>query len=168
METYPQPGAETQGFGPPVTSPTYGPPLQAPDADHEAAKRKRTTTLIIGLIAFLVLAMVGLGIGLTLLSKNRSARSGPQTTVTAGGPIAKGDLIYPGATVNFHVKGDEGERVLQLRTDDSVEDVVAWYEKKMGTVKKVYMPVGTTMTDGDTAVVITGIGDGTQILLTQK
>lgn len=170
MEPLPQPGAETQGFNPAMTTPTFGPPVtQAPSTiPFETAKRKRTTTLVIGLIAFLVLAMVGLGIGLTLLSRNRPAPSASQPPVIPGETSVKGDLVYPGAEVNLRVSGDNGEKVIQLRTDDSFEDVVEWYEKKMGPSKKVYTPVGTTMTDGDTAVVITGIGEGTQILLTQK
>lgn len=118
------------------------------------------------MVAFLILAMVGLGLGLFFLSKNRSFSDQPPAA--ARETISPGDLLYPGSSVNFRADGDNGEKVIQLRTDDSVEDVVAWYEKKMGPAKKVSTPFGTTMTDGDTAVVITGIGEGTQILVTQK
>ncbi len=171
METYPQPGAETQGFGPVMTSPTFGPPaMQAPDTNpFDTAKRKRTLTVVIGMIVFLILAMIGLGIGLMFWTKDHPVRSGPQPPPFTGETSNKGDLIYPGAKISFRVNGDNGEKVLQLRTDDSVEDVVNWYEKKIGPTKKVQIPgVGTTLTDGDTTAVISGIGDGTQIIVTQK
>ncbi|MEW6207615.1 MAG: zinc ribbon domain-containing protein [Acidobacteriota bacterium] len=166
MEIPSQQGAETQGFGPAMTAPTFGPPLPVAEP-FDKAKQKRTTTILIGMVAFLILAMIGLGLGLFFLSKNRSA-IGDQPPAQATEMRDQSDLIYPGSTVNLRVSSDEGKKVLQLRTDDSVDDVVAWYDKKMKNAEKVYLPVGVTITDRNTAVVITGIGEGTQILVTQK
>jgi hypothetical protein len=170
IETSPQAGPETYGFNPAVTAPTYGPPAQAFGTNPlDKAKQKRTLKIILGMVIFLIVALAGLGIGLTFWAKNRQAPAGAQQPPAAGEAATGDDLIYPGAEVNFHAKGENGEKVVQLRTNDAPDVVVAWYEKKISPSDKVRLPgVGTVLTRDDTSVMISEFEEGAQILVTQK
>lgn len=92
----------------------------------------------------------------------------PPAAPGSGGATISNDLIYPGAQETMRVGASGKARVLRLQTDDSIDKVTAWYTQRLNTTKKIVVPGSTILKTDRINVVITGSGDGTQILLTQS
>jgi hypothetical protein len=172
MELRGQYGAPTQGFDPAPTYPQWSNPATVPPAAPgtqpiEKKRRKRLLAITLVMITFFIIALIGLGVGLNFLaSKDRSSEFRPSAP---GSSILAGDeLIYPGATVNMRSQ-TEDEHVLQLKTTNSVDDVVDWYVEKIKPTEHVSLPgLGVTLNSEKIHVVITRIRSTTQIIITQE
>jgi hypothetical protein len=115
----------TSRLNPRATSPetplrAVVPEIVSGENDSAQARRRRWT--LIG-SAFLVLLLCGI-IGSVAYLRNSSHS---RTTNDAS-------LIYPGSKTIVDLSSGDG-RAIQLQTDDSLEQVIAWYEKSIKPTK---------------------------------
>jgi len=84
-----------------------------------------------------------------------------------GSVPAANELIYPGSTVTMTVPGRDGKGVTNLTTHDSLEKVVDWYTARIQSAKRLMLGPTTMLTAKDLVVMITGDGNGTNVLITR-
>lgn len=171
-----------------ITTPAYLAPSQLPAAPstNDLTKKPQSLALIITLAAVVGILLFVLAIVLFLRLDSGTPRPDvPPLTIQvptpppgvppppppppAPGDIAISDsLAYPGAKTIMNVSSDHGKSVLQLQTTDSPNKVVAWYKDKLKPTQNVDLPFGNSiLKNGDTTVVITGVEDGTTILISR-
>lgn len=175
------------------TSPAYMPPdamppqWVQPTAGIPSGGQKKALIILASVIGVLLLTLAALLF--VMMNKSAPTRFGP--TIPPSPPIAPSgpseasppappgtsgsvpttmakDLIYPGATVTMSVPGDRGKGVVNLTAHDSFDKVVDWYLARIKSPKRVMLPGPTATLTGDgIAVVITGAGDETNIIIAQ-
>src|SRR6185369_4563217 len=171
-----------------ITTPAYLAPSQVPavPATNDLAKKPQSLALIITLAAVVGVLLFVLAIVLFLRFDSGTPRPDvPPVTIQVPppppgvpppppAPPAPGEtatldsLAYPGAKTVMNVNSANGKSVLQLQTTDSPSKVVAWYKDKLKPTQHVDLPFGNSiLKNGDTTVVITGIEDGTNILISR-
>jgi len=92
----------------------------------------------------------------------------PPPPPVPGDTAISGSLAYPGAKTLMNINSAHGKSVLQLQTTDSPNKVVAWYKDKLKPTQNVDLPFGNSiLKNGNTTVVITGVEDGTTILISR-
>lgn len=171
----------------------YQPPAPAPvTSSLEPRGQKRTIIVLASLVVVLLIALIGV-VAFTRLvgvgndpeppfagvpqppgthSPPPNPPHPPLPPLPPGGPRElthiSASLIYPGAeTIVSMARGPEGS-VLQLRTNDPAERVIEWYVSQINPTKHINIPGGNAILHGDNiTAVITGHGDGTQIVLKQ-
>lgn len=173
----------------------YQPPAPAPTTRSlEGGGQKRAIIVLASLVAVLLIVLAGVVAYTALRSTGGNPdppfMEMPQATTPQpfpppsvphpplpplpprGGPREatpiSNSMIYPGAeTIMSLGRGPEGS-VLQLRTEDPPHKVIEWYVSKMNPTKHIAIPGGNAILHGDgITAVITGGGDGTQIVLKQ-
>ncbi len=93
----------------------------------------------------------------------------PDIDIETGTDTLDKSLIYPGATVEVKALETEEGAMMQLRSTDTKERIVAWYIKQHNLQQKVAIPfVSTILQKGDLTVVVISAGDGVQIIITKK
>jgi hypothetical protein len=94
----------------------------------------------------------------------------PPTPPAIGNSAISREMVYPGSEITMELNGgEEGGSVIQLRTTDPLDKVVAWYKEKIKPVKTVNMIGPVTVLRGEgMAAIITGGGDGVSIVLKQE
>ncbi|HEY0404539.1 MAG TPA: zinc ribbon domain-containing protein [Pyrinomonadaceae bacterium] len=186
----------TDFFSPQPTSPAYlapgqtPPPLAYNTTNLEQRARKRKVWLV-GLMASLFLLSV-IAFGIVKLAKHRVAA--PRTPVATPGlpptnvvpepplpppppqpPTAKTgsnaisrSYIYPGAETIMDLTRANGGGLLQLRTDDSYEKVLAWYTAKLKPDSIIKTPAtsqSAILKSDKLMAIINSSDDGTNIML---
>jgi len=91
----------------------------------------------------------------------------PAPPIIVGQSTIDQSLIYPGARQTMSMLAEGGKSVITLQSDDSARKVADWYIAKLKITKKVAIAGQTILQAGDIGVVITGFGEGTQILITR-
>jgi hypothetical protein len=171
-----------------ITTPAYLAPSQVPAAPstNDLAKKPQSRALIITLAALVGVLLFALAIVLFLRFDSGTPTpdipvvSIPVPTPPPGAPpppppppvpgdtAISNSLAYPGAKTVMNVNSAGGKSVLQLQTTDSPSKVVAWYKDKLKPTQNVDLPFGNSiLKNGDTTVVITGVEDGTNILISR-
>jgi hypothetical protein len=171
-----------------ITTPAYLAPSQVPAAPstNDLAKKPQSRALIITLAALVGVLLFALAIVLFLRFDSGSPApdipvvSIPVPTPPPGAPpppppppvpgdtAISNSLAYPGAKTLMNINSSGGKSVLQLQTTDSPSKVVAWYKDKLKPTQNVDLPFGNSiLKNGDTTVVITGVEDGTNILISR-
>jgi len=59
-----------------------------------------------------------------------------------------GWLIYPGSQVVLHVANDDGSRLLQLISFDSINEIIEWYTGRFCPSKRIGLPDGGAILKG--------------------
>ena len=172
-----------------ITTPAYLAPSQVPAAPstNDLAKKPQSRALIITLAALVGVLLFALAIVLFLRFDNGSPTPDMPPPVTKqtptpppgvpppppappvpGDTAIPGSLAYPGATTLMNINSGHGKSVLRLHTTDSPSKVVDWYKAKLKPTEEVSLPFGNSiLKNGDTAVVITAVEDGTTILISK-
>ena len=172
-----------------ITTPAYLAPSQVPAAPstNDLAKKSQSRVLIITLAALVGVLLFALALLVFLRFDSGTPTpdipvvSIPVPTPPPGAPPpppppppVPGDtaipdsLAYPGAKTVMNINSARGKSVLQLQTTDSPSKVVAWYKDKLKPTQNVDLPFGNSiLKNGDTTVVITGVEDGTTILISR-
>ena len=184
LETPAQPPFSTFGVeeraGELYRPPDYVPPAAISDTRGLARPRGVHPFLLVVVCIALLLALVA--VAALLRGRPRVVIQPPP--VTAPGiappavpappaPPATGDisspLAYPGAKEIMRVTDSDGSGVLQLETQDSVEQVATWYESRLRPNKVIRVPGGqnVVINSDDAKVVINGTGNGTNIFVKQ-
>jgi hypothetical protein len=92
----------------------------------------------------------------------------PPATTSGRSAISR-EMIYPGAEINMEVNRAEGNNMLQLRTTDAFDKVVAWYTEKLRPTKTLNTVGPTAILRGEGySAVINGGGNGVNIILKQE
>lgn len=156
--------------------------------------RKKRTGLVIGLLAILILVPL---ISLVVLAVIRSQTSNvpvfkkiivtqpqmpqppvppafpPDDKTAPAPPVPKTTispaLIYPGAQTRMEINSGEGAGMLQLRTDDAYDKVLAWYVATIKPTNVIKTGPGSSsiLRTDKMVVIITGEGGETNILIKQ-
>ncbi|MFN2454464.1 MAG: hypothetical protein ABR577_09610 [Pyrinomonadaceae bacterium] len=75
-------------------------------------------------------------------------------------------LAYPGARITMNVTRSGKGSVLQMRTEDSPDEVAEWYTEKLNPTKVVKMPgLPIVLEAAGSRVIITPAGDGADIVI---
>jgi hypothetical protein len=171
-----------------ITTPAYLAPSQVPAAPstNDLAKKPQSRVLIITLAALVGVLLFALA--LVLFMRFDSGTPTPDIPVVSipvptpppgappppppppvlGDTAISNSLAYPGAKTLMNVNSAGGKSVLHLHTTDSPSKVVAWYKDKLKPTQDVSLPFGNSiLKSGDTTVVITGVEDGTNILISR-
>ncbi|MDX6692707.1 MAG: hypothetical protein QOF02_310 [Blastocatellia bacterium] len=188
----------TDFLPPQPTSPAYLAPDKTPQSplayntkslEQRAQKRK---IWLIGLMASLFLLSI-IAFGIVRLTKNRIATPPPPTstpelppgsatqphipppppppqppTVTTGSNSISRAYIYPGSETMLDLKSANGGGLLQLRTKDSYEKVLAWYTAKLKPDNIIKTPdagQSTILKSDKLMAIINSQDDGTNIML---
>jgi hypothetical protein len=190
-------GAQSTDFFPPQpTSPAYlapGQTMPPPMAYNTSALEQRAQKRkfwLIGMMATLFLLSI-IAFGIVTLTKNRSAAPPPPATApglppttipepptpppppqpptatTASKNISRA-YIYPGAETIMDLTRGGGGSLLQLRTEDSYEKVLAWYTAKLKPDSIIKTPAAgrSAILKADKMMAIINSSDeGTMIML---
>ena len=116
----------TSRLNPRATSPetplrAVAPEFASGENDSGALAKRRRWTLIGS--AFMVLLLCGIIGSVAYLISSSHSRTTDDAT-----------LVYPGSKTIVDLSSGDG-RALQLQTDDSLEQVIAWYEKSIRPTK---------------------------------
>lgn len=174
----------TQHINSPLTGPAYIAPAQTPTPPAPATQPLKPSGstvkfALIGLV-LLFLLLIPVSFGVMHLLKSRTSQPQPppvaapeiprppQPPAPVGPASADSELIYPGAETTLNII-ERGKGVLQLRTSDPFDKVVAWYVDKLKLTKTTKVPgLNITVLNGEGInVVITGGGDQTEIIINQ-
>jgi hypothetical protein len=167
---------------PPPSSPNYNTGSVAPTG------KKKRTALVIGLLALLlILPLISLVVLMALKSQKTvvvperriivtprepAAPPPPSADNTTPPPTSKTTinpaLVYPGAETRMEMRdGDEGA-MMQLRTSDSYDKVVAWYIATLKPSNTIKTPgPSVILRTSDMMVIITGAGGETNVVIKQ-
>ena len=138
-----------------------------------STKRQRTVLLLsLALSGVLLVAFAAL-LALWYSMKSAGVKRPPAIIVSHPPPMgdlkqAGTPLIYPNATVVQNIIRDGKPMMVRLRTPDSFDKVVAWYEAKLQPTQKIISTGANAVLKASKAtVIINGAGNETSIMLTQ-
>jgi len=176
----------------PETTPFYRPPI-ASQYQPPVVEQKRTNWgkwVLLSLLTFMMICIVAVGglfyMGKRWVEQHRPAPSGDVPVVVPGVPPPPGappapplagnleSYKYPGAKVTESHKGG-GSEMIQMTTDDSLDDVLQYYEEKFKNATTIHDEDGkkfifTSLGQPLTTVIVQPDEkqeDKTQILLTR-
>ena len=177
----------TQHINSPLTGPAYMSPAEMPTPPSPVTKSLQpsisTTKVLLAFLVLILLLIIPVSLAVMKILSSRNSR--PETPVvtipevpppppappagSSGGSSPTSDsLIYPGAKTLLDITKTDGH-VLQLRTSDPVDKVVAWYVNKIKPDDTVKVPGGnvTILRGKDIKAVITATGNETDIIIKQ-
>ncbi|HWS98658.1 MAG TPA: zinc ribbon domain-containing protein [Pyrinomonadaceae bacterium] len=173
------------------------PPQTNPTSRALEPNRKPTNWVLISAIIIAALALIATGLVIGLRNRPAATTPNPPQVVQPGPPppgpppappglpppppvVTEGGgissaLIYPGAKTVMRVTGNAEGNVIQLQTSDSFDKVVSWYKEKLKpeqTIEQGDLSPGlpgrsVILATGNVTAIITGLDDGTSIMLTQ-
>lgn len=153
---FPTADATTQRLDPRPTSERHVPiNVHAGTLDHavSASGRRRVGSLMALIIVGLVIAAL---IGAVAISRSRSHSAS----------VATESISYPGAKTVFDMTNEGGGRAVHLQTSDSLDKVMAWYEKNLRPDKTLRITSSSAMLKNDkTTVTIASEAGTTNIVI---
>lgn len=180
-------GAQPTGAA--YLAPSEIPPPPAYNTNSlEQRGRKRNIWLISTMVALFLVSLIAFGIITYFKSRTPAATPIPvpkQPTVeipdipppppipkpstgTSGATAISRDYIYPGAETMLDLTRANGGSMLQLRTKDSYEKVLAWYVTRLKPESTIKSPGASAVLKSDEIMaILNGTGVGTNIVLKQ-
>jgi hypothetical protein len=161
--------------GPSYLAPGGAAPLQAQTTRSLQATGRKRKVILVGLILLVLLLAPLVLLMIFKIIKGRSAAaeppvaSAPEKPGRGGTTSTDNSLVYPGAETVMDMTSKDGERVLQLRTKDSLDKVVAWYVEKLKPTENMKIPGEnvTVLRGDDIRAVITATDNQTDIIIRQ-
>jgi hypothetical protein len=179
-------GTPTQHINAPLTGPAYMAPGEMPAAPPAAVTKSlapsglRTSLMLVGFVLILLIAVAAVGV--VKIFTSRASRPEPPTATVPEAPppppappptgrdssATTSPLVYPGAEIILDISKGEN-RVLQLRTTDPLDKVVAWYVEKLKPTSNTKVPGEnlTVLQGNGVKAVITNTGAQTEIIIKQ-
>jgi hypothetical protein len=173
---FPSPGGKLE-YQPPQTSPSI--PARTTTSLERASSRRQWSVAILLVIAFI--GLIAIALVFKLEGRRGAGFHPPGTAVPAvpppappAPPAAVGGandpaLIYPGAKKTMQITSADDGNLIQLESEDPVDQVAAWYKAKLKPRNVLNVPGANVIleTDEFKVIITTAGGDKTNILLKQ-